>query len=347
MRSLKIIGIPLLLAITLFVGYILVSTGFFRTVEHQFDGKLLKKVAIKGAEDITISSSDSFALISSTERRVYPPQEKEKGGVYLIDIASEDFTPISLTSNFEQDFAPHGISLFKKDSTYQVMVVNHTQQGHSIEVFELDGQQMKHQRTLTHPALVHPNDLIQVDNNRFYFTNDHKYTEGIGRLVEEYSGLAISNVMYFDGKDYREIANGIAYANGINYDRTRNLMYVASPRHFLVKVYDVEADGSLSFIEDIPCGTGVDNIELDDAGHLWIGGHPNLLRFGAYSKAKKETAPSEIIKITYRAKGDYSVESIYTDDGTEMSGASAAAVLGNLIFAGNVMDDEFLILESN
>lgn len=345
MRVLKILSALLLALLLIFVGHVLVSTGFFRTIIPTFDGKILKKVAIKGAEDITISPTDSFVLVSATNRMVYPPTAVEEGGLYFIDLKTNDFTPLPLTDNLNKPFAPHGISFFKKDSTYQVLAINHTYHEHSIEVFELVGQAMQHIKTLKDPSMIQPNDLVLVGENQFYFTNDHKYTKGIGKLVEEYAGLTVSNVVYFDGKTYKEVAKGIAYANGINYDPNRNLLYVASPRHFLVKVYDINQDGSLSFIENIPCGTGVDNIELDQEGNLWIGAHPNLLRFGAYAKGKKATAPSEIIKITYRKQADYTVEKIYVENGDEMSGSTVAAILGNLIFTGNVMDDEFLILE--
>jgi arylesterase/paraoxonase len=325
----------------------LVSTGFFRTIESKFDGKILKEIAIHGAEDITISRADSFALISATKRMIYPPTEEEKGGLYLLDLKTVGFEPVPLTKNLNQPFAPHGISFLKKDSSYQVMAISHTNNEHSIEVFELNGQELKHIQTLQDPAMIQPNDLVLVGHNQFYFTNDHKYTEGIGRFVEDYIGIGLSNIIYFDGSTYREVARGIAYANGINYDPSENLLYVASPRHFKVKVYEVQADGSLSFMEDIPCGTGVDNIELDEDGNLWIGAHPNLLRFAGYAKGQKETSPSEIIKISYRKKGDYTVETVYLESGADMSASTVAAPFGNLIFTGNVMDDKFLILERN
>lgn len=331
-----------------YVAYILISTGFFRSIEPHFDGKILKKIPIVGAEDITLSRQDSFVIISSTERgNVYPAVKEEKGGLYLIDLKTEGFEPLPLTTSFDKTFAPHGISLFKQDSTYLVMAINHTPQGHSIEVFELYKQNLKYLRTLTHPSMISPNDLVIIDKDRFYFSNDHGYMEGIGKLAEEYLGLAVSNVVYFDGTDYKEVADGIAYANGINYDQDRNLLFLASPRGFLVKVYTVDEDGSLNFIEDIPCGTGVDNIEFDKDGNIWIGSHPNLLRFAAYAKGDKATTPSEIIKIDYKGKGDYTIETVYLENGEEMSGSTVAATFGNLIFTGNVMDDEFLILERN
>ena len=112
-----------------------------------------------------------------------------------------------------------------------------------------------------------------------------------------------------------------------------------------MKVYETKEDGSLNFIEDINCGTGVDNIEFDTDGNIWIGSHPNLLEFASYAKGKKEKSPSEIIKIDYQGKGDYQIEQIYMEDGTEMSASTVAATFGNLIFVGNVMDEHFLILE--
>lgn len=345
MRLFKIIATILFTLLILFAGFTTISTGFFRKIEPHFDGRILKKIPLKGAEDITINYIDSFALISSTNRMVYTPKVEEEGDIYMIDLSTKNYKPISLTASFKQEFAPHGISFFKKDSSCWVMAVNHTPKGHSIEVFKLINESLQHIKTLRNPAMISPNDLVMIDENRFYFTNDHGYSKGIKKLLEEYVGLAVSNVVYFDGENYREVAKDIAYANGINFDRKRNLVFVASVRKFLVKVYSKNADHSLSFIENIPCGTGVDNIELDKAGNLWIGGHPSLLKFQIYSKGKSEIAPSEIIKIAYNGKNDYKVEKIYVEDGSEMSGSSVAAAFGNLIFAGNVMDDKFLILE--
>ncbi|RLD29636.1 MAG: hypothetical protein DRI75_02715 [Bacteroidetes bacterium] len=347
MRLIKKIILIVLLLIIVFVVNILFSTGFFRTVENQFDGEIVKKIALPGAEDITISALDSFALISSTDRGIFPPKDEDIGGLYFMELKSGTFKVKPLTSDFKKSFAPHGISLFKTDSTYKVAAINHTLQGHSIEIFTLNGETLTFKKSLTDASMISPNDIVMIDENRFYFTNDHKYTEGIGRFIEDYAGLSVSNVIYFDGKDYSEVASGIAYANGINFDTKRNLLFVASPRKFLVKVYSKNTDGSLEFIEDIPCGTGVDNIEIDTKGNLWIGAHPNLLRFTAYAKGKKDTSPSEIIKIDYRGKNNFDVETVYLDDGTVMSASTVAVPFGNLILTGNVMDDEFLILKKN
>ncbi len=345
MKTFKRVVLLLLVLLIIFIAHVLISTGFFRSITPHFDGTIRAQIQLKGAEDLTISPLDSFVIISSTDRTLDISEQQMSGGLFLIDLKSDDFNPIPLTEDFKQPFAPHGLSIFQMDSSYQVMVINHTTAGHSIEVFELREQTLRHIRTLRNETMIRPNDLVIVDEDKFYFTNDHGYDAGIGKFLEEYGGLAVSNVVYFNSKDFKEAANGIAYANGINYDKNRNLMYVSSPRGFEVKVYQVQNDGALTFIENIPCGTGVDNIEFDDEMNLWIGCHPNLLRFASYAKGKKQTSPSEIIKITYINTGDFSVDKIYVSDGKDMSGSSVAAPWDNLIFTGNVADRHILVLE--
>lgn len=346
MKAFKKIVVILLLILVVFITYTFISTGFFRTIENKFDGEIAQKIALPGAEDITISTQDNFALISSTKRGFLNSNNQDFGNLYYMELETEIFKPINLTSNLKNAFAPHGISMLKIDSTYKIIAINHTSKGHSLEVLNLKDKKLTFQKSLVHPLIISPNDVVLINKNQFYFTNDHKYTNGIGRLFEDYLGLSLSNIIYFDGENYREVANGIAYANGINFDAKRNLLFVASPRKFLVKVYKREIDGNLTFIEDIPCGTGVDNIELDNDGNLLIGAHPNLLRFASYANGKKETSPSEIIKINYRGKNDYTIEQLFLDDGKIMSGSTVAAPFKNLILTGNVMDSKFLILKT-
>ena len=344
MKYLKGILLFILLGLIAFVAYTLISTGYFRKIENKFEGTIIANLKLAGAEDITISLTDSFALISATDRAAKIRGEKETGHLYLIDLKKPGYELINLTSSFPKDFAPHGVSMIKQDSSYKVVVINHTDLGHSLEFFQLYQHNLTFVKTLNDPTMISPNDIVLLDGDRFYFTNDHAYERGFLRLLEDYAGYAASSVIYYDGENYQQVASGIGYANGINFDKNRNLLFVASPRKFLVKVYHTKADGTLDFIENIVCKTGVDNIEFDSENNLWIGCHPDLLHFAAYAKGKKNKSPSEIIKLTYIKKGTYSIEQIYMEDGSNMSASTVAAPFGNKLFLGNVMDDNFLII---
>ncbi|MFK7771439.1 MAG: hypothetical protein AB8F94_04835 [Saprospiraceae bacterium] len=342
-----VLGILLVLAILVF--YILYTTGSFREIENKFAGEILMKVPIVGAEDMQLSREDQFMIISSDDRAARRDGNPKQGGLYLLDLKNPLVAPVLLTNkhNASTPFYPHGISMIKIDSAkYKIYAVNHPDENiHTIESFILENGILEIDSIYADEKIFSPNDIVAIDEKRFYFSNDHGYQEGYKKLAEDYLGFKASNVIYYDGENYREVASGIAYANGINYDPVRELLFVASPRGFLVKVFKTEENGDLTFIEDIDCGTGVDNIEFGEDGKLWIGCHPNLVHFGEYAKAKEAISPSEIITIDYRGKGDYTIDQIYEDDGANMSGSTVAPTYEDLIFVGNVMDKHFLILK--
>jgi len=333
----------LVLIIVCFFLYTFVTTGFFRTIVPKPYGEVVQQIPVKGAEDLTINYEEHFMIISSDDRKATKMGMEVQGGLYYVDLNEMPFNPVLLTGEFKEEFHPHGISLWKVDSgIYHLFVINHTKEGHAIEKFRLENRKLKRLLTFrdTH-FIVSPNDLVAVDKDRFYVTNDHGNRSRVGIFFENYLGLKISTVGYYDGKVIREVAGGIGYANGINARDQK--LFVASPRYFLIKVYTILPDGGLEWSFDIPTGTGVDNLEWDDKGNLWSGGHPNLLRFSTYAALKRTTSPSEVIKVTF--DGEPKVESVFTNDGSMISASSVAVPYGDFLFIGNVMDDNILVVK--
>lgn len=345
-KKLAIVGFILLLFVV-YVAKTLHETGFFRTIEQNQPDKIIANIPLVGAEDITASLDGEFLIISSFDRAKNRTEVVERGDIYFVDLKTEGFKPKLISGNFKKTLRPHGISLIRLDSNlHRLFVINHVDDVNSIEVFNLyNRDSLVHEKTLIDEAMFSPNDILAVGANEFYFTNDKGYSTKWGKIRENYLGKKGGSVMYFDGTTYRKVAKGFAYANGINYDSTRNLVYVAATRDFLIKVFQKENNGNLTYIESIPCGTGVDNIELDENADLWIGCHPSLLAYQSYSQGKKDKAPSEILKINYKNKGDYTINSVFVDDGTNISGMATASVFKHFIFTGNVMDDHFLVLK--
>ncbi len=344
MQILKWILISLGVLVVIVGAKIVFESGTLRKVDPFFEGRLLKSIPLPGAEDLMVSREDSFLLVSSVDRSPDIEDDELRGDLYYVDLKN-DYKITSLSEHLDFPFNPHGISYYKVEDTYHLLVINHAREKESIERFVLKDKQLTYDTTFQDPSLISPNDIVMINESEFYFTNDHKYIKGMRSLLEEYLGRAISNVVYFNGKDFETVAGKIAFANGINYDESRQILFVSSLRKFHVQVFKRNEDGSLDFIEKIKCGTAVDNIEFDENKNIWIGAHPDLLQLDAYMKGKKSMSPSEILKINYTSKGMFTVEKIYLDPGNEMSGSTVAAVMGNYIFAGNVRDDKFLVLE--
>ena len=337
-----------LLLLAIFVLNTFYSTGFFREVHTRIDGQT-SSYGIYGAEDLAISREDSFLIISSDDRAARFHGRKRKGALYKLDLTDPIAKPVKLTTNLDFTFLPHGISMLKTDaSSYKIWAINHTHEYHSVEVFKLLGDSLFHLETIKDDALISPNDLVAIDENLFYITNDHQYRTGIKRMAEDYLGLALSDVLFYDGDTFTQVADGIAYANGINYHSKMNKLFVASPRGFLVKVFEPDVNsGKLDFIEDIDTDTGVDNIEFDTQGRLGIGSHPNLMHFTSYAMGKVEYSPSEVIIIDYQSKSSYSIESVFEDTGENISASTVAIPFNGKVYIGNVMDVKLLVWEPN
>ena len=313
------------------------------------------KYDVPGAEDLAISRQDSFLIISSDDRAARRDGRVPSGGIYKMDLRDTMAMPVLLRAPDDVRLFPHGISMISlSGGRYRLLVINHVSDSdealgsadletvHSVEEYILDDSTYRHIHTYEDETMLSPNDVVAIDDTRYYFTNDHGSTTRLGLLAEDYLGLRRSNVVYFDGAQYRVVAEGIAYANGIAFDKRHQYLYVASPRDFLVKVYSVLASGDLEHVIDISCGSGVDNIELDEEGHLWIGCHPDLLHFAAYASGQKSASPSEILKIMKGEGESWTVHSVYLDDGQIMSAATTAVPFGSELYVGNVMDDHFI-----
>ncbi|MFZ9044441.1 MAG: hypothetical protein ACO2ZZ_01155 [Cyclobacteriaceae bacterium] len=328
-----------------FIFYTVQSTGFFREVAPT-NLEVIASYALPGVEDLELIRKDSFLILSSDDRAARRNGELKNGGLYLLDLKTRPAAPRLLTEFLNRPFYPHGISMYPlSDSVYRLWAINHPSKNqHQIEVFDLYGDSLSFIKSISHRNLVSPNDLVALDSETFYITNDHGYTSGMGLLAEDYLGLAISNVSYFNGEEVTVVAEGISYANGVAFDGSRNLLYVASPRKFTIKVYAAMANRELEFIEDLFVGTGIDNLFINDDKSIWTGAHPNLLHFTSYAQGKKEFAPSEVLEITYETSGCWSQVQWFEDDGTTLSGASVAIPWGDEIFIGNVMDNKLITI---
>ncbi|MFQ6115050.1 MAG: SMP-30/gluconolactonase/LRE family protein [bacterium] len=225
-------------------------------------------------------------------------------------------------------------------------MVNHSEDGHFVEIFDILDDTLIHRESIQGELMRSPNDMVAVGPRQFYVTNDHGSVSKFGRTLEEYLRLAKSNVIYYDGGEFKMVAEKISYANGINVSRDGRTVYVAATTSGKINVYDRDVStGALEFKNHIELGTGVDNIELDAAGNLWVGAHPKLLTFVKHSKDPEKLSPSQILRITHQADDNYKMEEIYMDEGEAISGSSVGAVFEQKLLIGSVFDDHFLVCE--
>ena len=343
-------AVIILIVLALVVGGLIAKTlfdaGEFKKISPNFKAECRSVPGVLSSEDITINLKTGMALISSADRRARwsNTSHVQKGAIYGFDLKARDPELVNLTAGFSGEFNPHGIGLWMGENRTSLFVVNHRESGHFVEIFDFKNNRLTHRESIEGTLMHSPNDVIPVGPGSFYVTNDHGNTSEWGRVVEEYLQLARSQVLYYDGDDFRVVADGLAYSNGINLSPHGRTVYVAATVGQEVCVYDRDMEtGDLAHRHTIELGSGPDNIEVDESGNLWIGCHPKLLTFVKYSKDPEVLSPSQVIKITVQEPGSYTVDEIYLSDGKPLSGSSVAAVYKDTMLIGSVFDTSFLL----
>ncbi|MFN8353154.1 MAG: SMP-30/gluconolactonase/LRE family protein [Spirosomataceae bacterium] len=340
----------LVLVIVLLVLKTLNDAGSFKTIKPHVEGTLQKVEGIAGVEDITIDQATGLALLSSDDRRAYALDGKpKKGGIFVLDLNDSLSKPHELTQSFREDFHPHGISLVKlTDGRKRLFVVNHSlvhQDTATIEIFDWQDSVLIHRETLKNPAyLPSPNDIVGVGERQFYVTNDHDAQKSFFRNLKDYLQIGTGYVAFYDGTRWQKtLASGIKYANGINISPDNTKLFVASTTGRSIFVYDINpASGAISPDDEIYLNTGVDNLEWDATGALWIGCHPQLLKFVSHSKDPKKLSPSQVLKLNYKGTASFDTTEVYLNDGHPLSGSSVGAVYKNQLLIGPVFERHLL-----
>jgi arylesterase / paraoxonase len=339
-----------------FIVKLLYDAGYFKTIQPHFAGTYEKLATQAGAEDLSIDYQTGMAFISTDDRRFNSknPQKRVKGKIYALDLKSEKPSPVDLTADFQADFHPHGIDLYRQGDKLWVFVINHRQEKNEkksyVEIFEYINQSLIHLESISDESLMYsPNDLVAVGERQFYVTNDHYYRSGDWRIsVENYLRLPYSFVNFYDGKTFQKAARGISYANGINISKDGKWLYVAATTGKKIIIYrrDIQT-GQLTESQEIDLNTGVDNIEIDEADNLWIGCHPKMLAFVAHAGDAKKYSPSQIYKIEKKGDTFQTPQEIFLNDGKAYSGLSVAGFYQKRLLIGSVFEPGILLAKVN
>ena len=349
-RPIRILLLLLTASAAWLVIDILSAAGSFKDIKPHFEGKLEKvSIPVSGPEDITLDTALRLAFISVDDRRANQQKPGSvNGGILVMGLDDNARKMRNVTPPHLTDFHPHGIALWKSpDGRRYLFAISHRTREyvHAVERFEWRNDSLIHLESISDmERMTSPNDLVATGERTFYVTNDHYYgKEGIGKTIEDYLQRAISFVNFYDGKTFRQVASGIAYANGINMSPDGSKVYVAATTGRKLLTYGRDkANGSLTLQDQTDLKTGVDNIELDEQGDLWIGCHPQLLKFVAHAKDEKNRSPSQVLHLRHRKEGGYLSKEVFLNDGKEYSGSTVAAVHRDRLLIGSVFEPSIL-----
>lgn len=339
----------LLLLLVLIAGFVvktMYDAGSFKKIEPHFEGKvIITYTNVAGPEDLDVDDESGLLFISSTDRRKSKTEKNNADGIYSLDLNNANGIPEQIESTYKGVFHPHGISVFRKDSLVFLHVVNHNQQGDFVEIFQYLNDTLFHLRSISDPLMVSPNDVVAVGKENFYATNDHGSESGWKRSVEDYLKRPWANIMYYNGSTMSLSYEGMTYANGINVSLDGNKIYATETTGNRFLEFDRNpSSGELAFVNSIKISSGLDNIDIDVDGIIWIGSHPKLFDFIGHASDPEKHSPSQVFVLSpsINRRDQYTINEIFLDDGSKISGSSVAVKYKEDYLIGVVFENKIM-----
>ncbi|XP_056619275.1 serum paraoxonase/arylesterase 2-like [Triplophysa dalaica] len=295
-----------------------------------------------GAEDITILK-DGLAFLSTGLRYPgLPSYSDEPGKIYTLDVldSGQNIQALSIKGEFDKDsFNPHGLSVYTddRDGAIYVLVVNHPEGKSQVEIFRFveEENSLQYIKTIKHYLLKNVNDIVAVGPESFYATNDHYFLNGIVKFLEPVLTLEWCDVIYYSPETVQSVAGGFSSANGINISPDKRHLYVSDILNHKIVVLEIKKNTILSRLKEVDVGSLCDNIEVDhETGDLWLGCHPNGLKF--LLSDPNDPPGSEVIRIKDILSKKSRVTQVYADDGSVIIGSSVATRYGKKLLIGTV-----------
>lgn len=341
------------LVIVGYYGYgVLKLSGVTRSYESTLVDQCRRIDIAPGTEDVQYDPDSGLVYISAFERRAAGEDGAEfrtakSNGIYALDVspaALDDIgAPIKVSPAEPSDFQPHGLFLWGDGrGTKRLFVVNHATNGDEIvEIFDIgDDGFLSHAESVSFPEMRSPNDVLAVGPRQFYATNDLKNDSGAMLYAEVLLSLPYGSAVYFDGEVGRTVAKGLAFGNGINISPDGSEVYIAEWTDQQLSIFARSENGDLKKRKSISLPTGVDNLDVDSDGNVWVGGQPHIFKFIEHVEDPSVHVPSVGIKVDPKT-GFH--ERVFVSTDGEINASSVAAVAGDKLVIGAVFDGHVLV----
>lgn len=343
------------LIIVVFSLWSYASMGGFKTIEPHFAGSCETVTGLGSAEDIQIDHEANVAFISAKDRLAGAgPTSPNNGTIAVYDLAAAPDTFLMEPLAAPADFSPHGLSLYKSgNGERRLYVINHRASGEdTIEVFTVNpDHSLDHQRTIRHPLLESPNDLIAVGPDQFYVANDTGASNGFEKGMEMMGLMSLSKIVYFDGENVTVAIDGFPTSGGIAASADGTMLYIGGTSSESLEIYRRDTgNGALSFVQSIPLSMAADNIDLAADGGVWVAGHPKVIDLiGHFTSAGEKPAPSQVYVIApnLRANDGSLGEPVdlFTSLGVDLSASSVAVEHQGKFYMGGITPLKMLVCQ--
>ncbi|OAV88588.1 hypothetical protein PTTG_01509 [Puccinia triticina 1-1 BBBD Race 1] len=232
-----------------------------------------------------------------------------------------------------------------------------------IEVFEttIGSDKATHQRTVKHNLVVTPNNLVALNENSFYVTNDHRRKKHWTRDLELFFlDSALDSIVHCSFNEesvqcisalhgHHQFPNGIAKGPG-------NTIYMANSLNAHLRLLEIQPDNTLILKDEFKVPRVIDNLYVTSTGAVFIASIPSMPKFQAVlGELHKDThslvSPSEVWKFSNQTgTGSWQskrieLEKVFADDGKQVTCTTGVAVWNSKLLMTGIASPYLSICE--
>lgn len=334
----RIVWSVLVLAVLGWVGETVYALRLWDPVAPRRPSSCHPVPGLRGAEDAVVTR-DGRVIASLDDRGA----STANGRLMLLTGPATTESPVLLWDGAGHRFHPHGIDYRVEADEERLYVVDHLGDHDAVLVFRLQGQRLELLRQIDYPG-GGLNDLVAVGDGRFYVTVDHLPASRALNRFGDYLRLPLGAVEYFDGhSDFRRVAAGIAFANGIAASADGRQLYVASMLAAKILRFDRRPDGELTRQGSITVPGHPDNLGWAGPDVLLVAAHPRMLDLAKQERRRDARAPSRVLEVRLAGPQPPRVDELLADGGEGVSSASVAVRSGDALWVGSVFDERMLV----
>ncbi|CEQ42476.1 SPOSA6832_04304 [Sporobolomyces salmonicolor] len=335
-RRLGLLVLPLLAIVFGVVRPKLTLLGVFRTVVPHNNHDCAHVKGLEACEDAFVVNDAGLAYLVCSDQKTrqhwlpailhinatgLPPVSTDY--LAILDFSDNSYRRLRITGlpDEARGLYSHSIEIYRspdEPDVLTVFLVSHRppknrpssfQVGADsvVEILEttLGSDEVKWVKTVRHPAIRTPNNLVATGPRTFYVSNDHRYKVHWTRAYEVFKSVA-SDIAYCD-------ASGIAKGPG-------DLLYQGSTLEGVVRVFEAQKDHSLVARDVVsvrsvctlafasqPCLTlspsstqlerPVDNVHVAEDGSIFVTTFPKIDEFRAASKDGGQSGKTSSVEI--------------------------------------------------
>ena len=322
------------------------------TTPHATPAKCQFETGIPGPEDFVLDAQARGGprlIVSSQQRRIVDKEGAPRfaGALFSVPLLQVNDKSLRLgeaqrlqmRNRDDLAFHPVGMDLhLQADGSRRLYVINRASPGRSlIEIFEIHDNEALFRQRLEDPLLVSANDLVALDDDELYVSNDLTSPSWRASL-DTLLAVPTGNVVHYRSGQWRVVIDKLAFANGITTSAAGDHLYVAEMRGKAVLDFprDLHKGDLAPLRRSFSIPGNVDNISREDGPWLDVAAHPDLLALAASFDDADKRAPSRAYRLNVRTGA---LQPLFADDGRQVSAASVAMRFGNQVILGQLLED--------